>query len=453
MENSKNRTTVPRYPMARTARIARITRSDLLLNLVLSALGVALFIGLGYLCISNYLAEIKLKEKQQEKMVAENNDFAALLGYFYLERIRDVQDIHQSSAIESFYKNRALGMSMQYGLKAGMDIIGEYFSKVLQYKNILSADGQKISVYQRIVLLDQDFSILVDCRLGDGCNYLSGKIVLPSMDKNPNTPTFLINKNNNFFEEIIYSNYKFKDVLSGHLLVYMAPCVAPQSFRQLGDYIITYKNHPFYGHCFGNKVLLHDEYISQIQFVAIGGTPFKVGKAITKNDILSTTTFYLIGLGSLLIVILIAAFLVIREKGRSAKAKMELQNQVFRSSKLASIGLLAGGVAHEINNPLTIIQGQMDIFSSDLESGVVDPKQIKECFNIMTDAVDRIAFIVRGLGIYGRVEEDQNVTNTNVNVNYAIETLLNLVGPIYEKLHIKIKINLVSPAPSIKGNN
>jgi PAS domain S-box-containing protein len=70
----------------------------------------------------------------------------------------------------------------------------------------------------------------------------------------------------------------------------------------------------------------------------------------------------------------------------SEKAKM------LQASKLSTLGEMAAGVAHEINNPLSVIGGSISI----LKRGIQDQSQIRK-LDMISKSVDRIARIVKGL--------------------------------------------------------
>ena len=46
----------------------------------------------------------------------------------------------------------------------------------------------------------------------------------------------------------------------------------------------------------------------------------------------------------------------------------ETQLQLVQSEKMASLGILTAGIAHEINNPLTVIKGNIDLLEISLEN-------------------------------------------------------------------------------------
>ena len=84
---------------------------------------------------------------------------------------------------------------------------------------------------------------------------------------------------------------------------------------------------------------------------------------------------------------------------------MRVQNQQARlvnSSKLASLGEMSGGIAHEINNPLTVILGRSKILYDLLEKGRLEPKRGLEMLASVIATSHRIAKIVKGLKTISR---------------------------------------------------
>ena len=75
--------------------------------------------------------------------------------------------------------------------------------------------------------------------------------------------------------------------------------------------------------------------------------------------------------------------------------------QLIRTSKLVSLGEMAAGVAHEINNPLAIISGAIHA----LPKFVDDPPKLSKRIETIQGATERIAKIVRALKKYSRTED------------------------------------------------
>lgn len=76
--------------------------------------------------------------------------------------------------------------------------------------------------------------------------------------------------------------------------------------------------------------------------------------------------------------------------------------QLVQSSKMASLGEMAGSMAHEINNPLTIILGKLNTISMTLKEMNVKSEPVDEEISKIKKNVDRIDRIVKGLKNYSR---------------------------------------------------
>ena len=108
------------------------------------------------------------------------------------------------------------------------------------------------------------------------------------------------------------------------------------------------------------------------------------------------------------------------EYSRDVTEEQRLQEQLIQSEKLAGIGILASGVAHEINNPLTGIIGMAE--------ASLEEEDISTIRSYLTDILNcgqRISEIVKGLRSYCRVakQEEQNP----VDMNDVLEESLKMV--------------------------
>ncbi|MFW5872265.1 MAG: PAS domain S-box protein, partial [bacterium] len=130
------------------------------------------------------------------------------------------------------------------------------------------------------------------------------------------------------------------------------------------------------------------------------------------------------------------------------KQQTEWQKNMFLTNKLASIGTLAAGVAHEINNPLAIIRGRLDQISHryDISS---DDHFFHEGIYSAIHSVDRIKNIIDGLRILS-YENKQN--KEHINLHIIIKEAINLLTPLYVKENIQIQANLLAKNPRIIGN-
>lgn len=97
-----------------------------------------------------------------------------------------------------------------------------------------------------------------------------------------------------------------------------------------------------------------------------------------------------------------------------------LEEQVRQAERLASIGTLAAGVAHEINNPLTYLQTNLEV----LREGAAEDER-DELFDEVADGLERIRRIVAGLKTFSRTHPD-NAQNETVSLARVVDTAIRL---------------------------
>ncbi len=107
------------------------------------------------------------------------------------------------------------------------------------------------------------------------------------------------------------------------------------------------------------------------------------------------------------------------------------RRQLVMTEKLAALGELAAGIAHEINNPTAVVLGNLDILAAELGSAA-DP--VRAEINLIAEQVERIRHIVNRLLQFARPVPANGVTD--VDVNKAVESALPLVRHIIDKKSI-----------------
>lgn len=124
------------------------------------------------------------------------------------------------------------------------------------------------------------------------------------------------------------------------------------------------------------------------------------------------------------------------------KAYSELKNaqeQLHHAEKLASVGQLAAGVAHEINNPLGTIMMYSSILKNDLSKKSVD-RQTKEDLNLIIEEANRCKSIVANLLDFARQSKLKITTLKPADIIYDVIKELKY-KPAFEGVVLKIADN------------
>jgi PAS domain S-box-containing protein len=126
--------------------------------------------------------------------------------------------------------------------------------------------------------------------------------------------------------------------------------------------------------------------------------------------------------------------------------RMRLEEQVFQNEKLTSLGLLAAGVAHEVNTPLAVISNYIQMLAKQLPSG--DPRH--QLIEKVVKQTFRASEIVNNLLNFSRTGAAEF---TEVNLNSVVEEVLTLVAHPFRTAQVKVNRNLQQELPSVLGSN
>jgi len=105
------------------------------------------------------------------------------------------------------------------------------------------------------------------------------------------------------------------------------------------------------------------------------------------------------------------------------KANVELrqaQEEIIRSEKLASIGRLASGIAHEIGNPIGIVLGYLDL----LKGNELDKEERNDIINRIGEEIDRVNRIIRNLLDFSRPSKGEV---KEVSIHQTITDMLDML--------------------------
>jgi two-component system NtrC family sensor kinase len=125
--------------------------------------------------------------------------------------------------------------------------------------------------------------------------------------------------------------------------------------------------------------------------------------------------------------------------------RMTLEAQLAQADKLSSIGLLAAGVAHEINTPLAVISSYAQMLSKQLRGDA----RLSPVLDKITQQSFRAAEIANGLLNFSRTSTTEF---RETNLNQVIRDTLSLLEHQFKTAQIEIDLSLADELPAIHGN-
>jgi two-component system sensor histidine kinase HydH len=133
--------------------------------------------------------------------------------------------------------------------------------------------------------------------------------------------------------------------------------------------------------------------------------------------------------------VFVGQVLIIRDLGEVRR----LQDEVRRKEKLAAIGGLAAGVAHEIRNPLSSIKGIASYYKGKFEDGSED----KEMAGVMIEEVDRLSRVISELLEFAR---PTRLNRKRSNINDLLTHSARLVQQEATAQNVQIQLDLTPDA-------
>ncbi|MFU8844149.1 MAG: sensor histidine kinase, partial [Bacteroidales bacterium] len=132
------------------------------------------------------------------------------------------------------------------------------------------------------------------------------------------------------------------------------------------------------------------------------------------------------------------------------KKREKQQQLLIQKSKLESIGELAAGIAHEINQPLGGISMGLDNILFKLSYGGVSEEYLKTKIDALFKDIDRIRQIINHVRIFSR--DQKNLVDEPININEVIQDTLSLITKQYQNHNVDIALDLESGCCHTTGN-
>jgi len=133
-----------------------------------------------------------------------------------------------------------------------------------------------------------------------------------------------------------------------------------------------------------------------------------------------------------------------KELKRAFKKESELRATLINAEKLASLGDMATKIAHEINNPLTVIKGHAEIRLQNVEDA-----DLKDSLLIIKEKADQIKHLTRG---YMNLARPEKVSLKSMQICDVLRSTVRALQPLGQLKNIELTEDYMEGEPKILGD-
>jgi signal transduction histidine kinase len=140
----------------------------------------------------------------------------------------------------------------------------------------------------------------------------------------------------------------------------------------------------------------------------------------------------------------------LEELERTTAELTAAQEQLVRSARLAAVGRLSAGVAHEIGNPLAAIRGLLDL----MQTGDLDPEEEEEFVGRIQREAERIHHTIRDLLDFSRNEPGQaGRIENSADISEVVSDTIKLIDRQTRFRDIDLALTLEDGLPRVRGDH
>lgn len=441
-------------------------------NMTILIISAVLLLFAGVLIANNYNSQIELRQASIDQLHQSLEKQAMTIGYFFQERGNDLKNLSKNRSVSAYFENLALGMTMEYGLKSSLNNITREFDLFQQEKQV----GGK-TLYSRIVLIDKTGTLISasgssreDDRLRDWKSLQSPQADEPHLVEAVNNNIWEIIISLPYFFKGEYAGqilaWLYPDVPSEYFLIsggkadhqitgllcgaghlHLGPGSPAWASVIKGEDLKGMENNSFSkyppsGDAGQTKPLF-------VMKTSVPSTPFSLVSFMDHSSVMGreSPSHLLFAMGLFTAVVLAVTIILFKantrnlilrtriaeaDKGRREIEEKNLQlqreiserqqaeeknkklaDQLVQAQKMKAIGLMAGGVAHDLNNILSGLINYPELLLLQLPKD----SELREIASEIKDTGKRAAAVVADLLTVARgIASVKEITNLNVLV-------------------------------------
>lgn len=307
----------------------------------LAVANVLLLLYICYLLVLNYFSQVELMRFSKEAFTADVTRQAQSIGYFLSERRRDIQRLTTSPETLAYFQNKALGMSVQYGLRASLVQTQQQFDALLKEQF-----GENLFPFSRLALIDANGQTLIDVK-----NSIAEQSSIPTITHS-DYPLWI--KDTSSSNVLLQFPVQFKNEPIAQILAWIPIRPLLENLVQANKDIPAYwagvllddgiacststGKPPLNSHISSSTLLLEGS--SAICYQPIPNTPFTLALRVPTTEVISDTApnrqIYALGAGCGILLVAFLGLLRHKERNRAAKALRESEEkflEIYYSSQ------------------------------------------------------------------------------------------------------------------------
>jgi signal transduction histidine kinase len=128
--------------------------------------------------------------------------------------------------------------------------------------------------------------------------------------------------------------------------------------------------------------------------------------------------------------------------------RIALQRAARQADKLAALGTLSAGIAHEINNPIGIITSRVEVMLLEAEEDGL-PAEVRKDLEVILRHARRVAAITQGLLSFARQSAG---ARGPMNLNQVVEEIVQLARKDMSRARVEVRLELDPTMPTIEAD-